>query len=213
MKSDSDQHSFIIYFIKNGNNSIIKAKEDMMFAELIVAYIQKLNLDESSFKNSAFIYNSRKLDPYSTKTLKELNIRNGSKIEVIDLNSNKPIPPVNSSITSLFDVYFMKEGKYILIKAKGEMTFAELIFKYMKKVELSESLLSNYHFIYNSKSISKDTMKTLDELNITNGAKIDVVICNSQFGKTSINKPINVLFRIEGKELVVQTEEDITFSE
>ena len=83
----------------------------------------------------------------------------------------------------------------------------------MKKVELSESLLSNYHFIYNFKSISKDTMKTLDELNITNGAKIDVVIYNSQFGKTSINKPINVFFRIEGKKLVVQTEEDITFSE
>ena len=213
MKADSDPNSFIIYFIKNGNNIIIKAKEDMMLAELFLLYYQKLNLDETSFKNSAFIYNSRKLDPYSLITLKELNIRNGDKIKVIDSNSNKPIPPVNTSITNFIDICFMKEGKNIIIKAKGEMTFAELIFKYMKKVGLSESLLSTYNFIYNSKSISKDTMKTLDELNITNGAKIDVVIYNSQFGKTSIYKPINVFFRIEGKKLVVQTKEDITFSE
>ena len=213
MKSDSDTNSFIIYFIKDGNNIIIKAKEDMMISELFVPYMKKLNLDDSSIKNSAFIHNSRKLDQYSEKTLKELNIRNGDKIQVIDLNSNKPIPPVNTSITNFIDIWFMKEGKNIIIKAKGEMTFSELIFKYMKKVGLNESLLSNYNFIYNSMSISKDTMKTLDELNITNGAKIDVVIYNSQFGKTSIYKPINVFFRIEEKKLVVQTKEDITFSE
>ena len=76
---------------------------------------------------------------------------------------------------SFINVYFRKGNEQtILMQAKSDMMFAELILKYFQKTGMSEK--EEPQFLYNSSSIPYDSCKTLDEIKIRDGAKIDVVL-------------------------------------
>ena len=75
--------SFInIVFIQDGETLNMQAKSDMMLAELVFKFCLKFNINLEREK-PIFVYNSIDLVPDSYKTLDELGIYNGSRIEVI----------------------------------------------------------------------------------------------------------------------------------
>ncbi len=60
------------------------------------------------------------------------------------------------------------------------MMFAEVAFKYCDKTGITAD--QNPQFIFNSQSIPFDSCKTLSELHLSNGARIDVVIGKAVIG-------------------------------
>ena len=75
--------SFInILFIQDGEPFNMQAETDMMLAELVFKFFLKFNINLEREK-PIFIYNSIDLGPGTYKTLNELGIYNGSRIEVI----------------------------------------------------------------------------------------------------------------------------------
>ena len=75
--------SFInVCFIKSGQPINMQAKSDMMFAELVLKYIQKVGINMQT-DQPKFIFNSAELFTDSYKTLEQLKIRDGARIEVV----------------------------------------------------------------------------------------------------------------------------------
>ena len=74
---------------------------------------------------------------------------------------------------SILYISFIKDGNKINIEAKGEIMFAELIYKYLNKSGLKNH--EEYNFFYNSLLIEINSCKTLNELNMINGGQIIVV--------------------------------------
>ena len=86
---------------------------------------------------------------------------------------------------SFINVYFKKGNEQtILMQAKSDMMFAELVLKYFQKTGMSEN--DQPQFLFNSQSIPYDSCRTLDDIKIRDGAKIDVVIGKTIIGAINI---------------------------
>ena len=86
---------------------------------------------------------------------------------------------------SFINVYFKKgNDQTILMQAKSDMMFAELILKYFQKTGMNEN--DQPQFLFNSQSIPYDSCKSLDEIKVRDGAKIDVVIGKTIIGAINI---------------------------
>ncbi len=88
-----------VVFILNGQNIIMQAKSDEMFADLAYKYVQKVGKAQ---ENPKFFFNGRELVLTSGKTLAEYSINNNSKIDVV-LSST-----VIGALWNLFDNYNSK---------------------------------------------------------------------------------------------------------
>ena len=86
---------------------------------------------------------------------------------------------------SFINLYFKRDNQNILMQAKGDMMFAELVLKYFQKTGLSENDMPQ--FLFNSVAIQYDTCKTLDELRMRDGSAIDVVIGKNVIGAVLFN--------------------------
>ena len=69
-----------VVFILNGQNIIMQAKSDEMFADLAYKYVQKVGKAQ---ENPKFFFNGRELVLTAAKTLDECKIINQSKIDVV----------------------------------------------------------------------------------------------------------------------------------
>ena len=78
---------------------------------------------------------------------------------------------------SFINILLIKDGETINMQAKNDMMFSELAFKYFEKYNINQDI-EKQKFIYNSNEIIPDTYKTLDELNIYNGSRIEVIVDN-----------------------------------
>ena len=76
---------------------------------------------------------------------------------------------------SFINVCFIKSGQPINMQAKSDMMFAELALKYIQKVGINQQN-DQPKFIFNSANLVTDTCKTLEELKIRDGARIEVVL-------------------------------------
>ena len=86
---------------------------------------------------------------------------------------------------SFINVYFKRGNEQtILMQAKSDMLFAELALKYFQKTGMSQN--DEPQFLFNSSSIPCTSCKSLDELKIRDGAKIDVVIGKTIIGAINI---------------------------
>ena len=110
-----------------------------------------------------FCYNSNSISPDSPKTLKELNINNGTQIDVIFKNT---INESNSPLTI---------NGLIQIKGQKNMKFSDLVNKIFNMETINEG---NLNFIVNLSRISAYDSRTLEELKIDQNSKFEVL-----FGK------------------------------
>ena len=87
---------------------------------------------------------------------------------------------------SFINVFFNKGNEQkIMMQTTSDTLFAELALKYFQKTGIDQKQ-DLPKFIYNSKSIPHDSCKSMEELGIRDGAKIDVVIGAAVIG--AINK-------------------------
>ena len=107
---------------------------------------------------------------------------------------------------SFITLTFIKDGLNMNIQATSEMMFAEVIFKYVGKVGINNA--SDFTFLFNSNSINPNTFKSLKELGINNGAIIKVVK-----GSGGQIKFMNICFSIIGRNVIVQGQSNMKFSE
>ena len=107
---------------------------------------------------------------------------------------------------SFVTVTFIKDGSNINMQAKSDTMFAELIYKYLGKVEINN--IDDISFLYNSNPINPQNFKSLNELGINNGAIIRVVK-----GKVDQIKFMNICFSIIGRNVIVQGQSNMKFSE
>ncbi len=86
---------------------------------------------------------------------------------------------------SFLNINFKKGNEQsIFMQATGDMMFAELALKYYQKTGITNE--DQPQFIFNSQSIPGDSFRTLNELNIRDGARIDVVIGKNVIGAKKI---------------------------
>ena len=82
---------------------------------------------------------------------------------------------------SFINICFINNGQPINMQATSDMMFAELAYKYFQKYGINQDT-EQPKFIFNSKEISASSFKTLEELKIFNGSRIDVIIGNDVLG-------------------------------
>ena len=79
---------------------------------------------------------------------------------------------------SFLTLIFVCNGTQILIQANSDDLFAEVAFRYLQKVVISE----DYKFFFNSRELKPNSYKTLAELKMKNYSRIDVVISKDVIG-------------------------------
>ena len=151
---------------EDGQKIIIKAKPYIKFAELVFKYFQKSGIDIN--KKTYFRFNGQSIDYNSCKTLSELNINDGAVI----------ITGIAKPIEDAISIRFCQEDdQKIIIEAKPDMMFAELVLKYMQ--ESGIDINKKPYFLFNGQSIDCDSCKTLTELHITDKSSIVAYNSNS----------------------------------
>ena len=155
--------SFIkVGFILNCQKIYIPAKEDELFAEVVVRFMQRINLNMNN--SLKFFFNGKELKLEAPKTLGENYIHNEGIIDVIAMNYSSP------SIT----IYMKKENEKIPIHAFSDNVLSDVIKKYIVANFHEEKKL---HYFFNSKEL-KDFTKTLAQYNIADKSIIEVKECN-----------------------------------
>lgn len=76
---------------------------------------------------------------------------------------------------SFINIVFIQDGETLNMQAKSDMMLAELVFKFCLKFNINLEREKPI-FVYNSIDLVPDTYKTLDELGIYNGSRIEVII-------------------------------------
>ena len=71
-------------------------------------------------------------------------------------------------------------GRTIVMQTTPKTMFGELVQKYYAKVGISSA--DQPKFIFNSKELKTDSAKTLEDLRIKDGARIDVIIGRTIIG-------------------------------
>ena len=107
---------------------------------------------------------------------------------------------------SFITITFIKDGSNMNIQARSDMMFVEVIYKYIGKVGISNT--NEFSFLFNSNPINPSTFKSLNDLGINNGAIIRVVK-----GNVGQIKYMNICFSIIGRNVIVQGQSNMKFSE
>ena len=104
------------------------------------------------------------------------------------------------------NVTFEKNGQRINIQTTDNVMFAEIAMKYCTKIGIDAGQLE---FFLNSKKLSLNSPKLLNELNINNGTVIKVV----GNGNKNEVKYINVVFAVIGRSIILQGQTNQKFSD
>ena len=167
--------------------SVLILRKNMKFSEVASKIYNEMHMDKEE-DELKFYFNSQKID--FNKTLDEIGIRNGSKIIVLHCPN---ICGVGLSIKSILENKDNKDkmsGKKINVSfkfmndepintsLKNDMMFAEVAMQFCeqygaltsKKIETDK-----VKFIYNGKAIKSYSYKTLEELGISNNARLLVI--------------------------------------
>ena len=213
---------FSIEFSLNGIHiGYMYVKENMLFSEVASLFFKNFPMVHEN--ETTFFYDLNPIKSDSTKNLKELGIKNMSKIEV------KINTPMSKNKSSDFDIMFFVNGVSAgCMHVVDNMLFCEVVYHFCKNFRLKEN---EAFFFFNSKEIKSDSTKKLRKLGIKNMPTIDVKT------KTPINNPfnfnyylsqlnihnnsenseyekfLNVRFDFHGRTINVQTTKDTKFSE
>jgi len=226
---------FLIEFSLNGIHiGYMYVDENMLFSEVASHFFKNFPMVPEN--ETSFFYDLNPIKSDSTKNLKQLGIKNMSKIEV---KTNMPIynslniyyenMNMSKDKSSDFDIIFFVNG---VLKGSmhvvENMLFCEVVYHFCKNFSLKENEAS---FFFNSKEIKSDSTKKLRKLRIKYMSIIDVKT------KTPINNPfnfnynlsqlnmhnnsenseyekfLNVNFNYQGKTIYVQATRDTKFSE
>ena len=71
-----------VCFVKLGVPINMQVTDDMLFAEVALKYFAKAGIDQAK-DQPKFLFNSREIKPDNYKSLKELDIRNMTRINVV----------------------------------------------------------------------------------------------------------------------------------
>ena len=71
-----------VFFIYNGKGIMVQGQSNMKFSELVTNFTDKLGVDWSQ-EEPTYLFNSRRMYPTEQKTLKELNILDHARIDVV----------------------------------------------------------------------------------------------------------------------------------
>ena len=208
--------------------SALILRKNMKFSEVASKIYNEMHMDEEE-DELKFYFNSQKID--FNKTLDEIGIRNGSKIIVLHYPN---ICGVGLSIKSILENKDNKDkmsGKKINVSfkfmndepintsLKNDMMFAEVAMQFCeqygaltsKKIETDK-----VKFIYNGKAIKSYSYKTLEELGISNNARLLVIISETikDEGSNEQNiiekeKKLNNILSEESKKKYLKKEEKI----
>ena len=208
--------------------SALILRKNMKFSEVASKIYNEMHMDEEE-DELKFYFNSQKID--FNKTLDEIGIRNGSKIIVLHCPN---ICGVGLSIKSILenkDDTDKMSGKKINVSfeflddepfnasLKNDMMFAEVAMQFCeqygaltsKKIETDK-----VKFIYNGKAIKSYSYKTLEELGISNNARLLVIISETikDEGSNEQNiiekeKKLNNILSEESKKKYLKKEEKI----
>ena len=116
---------------------------------------------------------------------------------------------------SNINLTFVKDGGRVSVQALSSDMFAEIVLKYITKTGINSQ---NVSFLYNSNPIKADSFKSLSELNIANGATIQVVQAGQfnpkiQNNSNNQNYHMNLCFTLSGRNIIVQGTPNMKFSE
>ena len=192
---------FIIIFDLNGGQKVnMYVTENMMFFEVVLNFYKNLQIKKDN--EVTFIYNNRKLNPDSCKTLKELEIRNMSRIEAI---TNKPInnPLMNfGNMNESIQIVFNYKN---LIQVNKDTPFSEL----SKRFCIQAGILNKDPIYYlGSRKIESTDNQTLRQLNIQNNSEISVLLPSEDK-----EEYLNIRFNSGGKTINVQATKNTKFSD
>ena len=158
-----------VTFEKNGQRINIQTTDDEIFPAIALKYCSKIGIDSSQLE---FFLNSKKLGLNSPKTLKELNINNGTVIRVVGKGNQNEIKYIN--------VVFAVIGRSVMVQGQTNMKFSDLVKKFCTKADVKDTDQPIY--ILNSQKISPDDSRTLGELNLRDHARIEVTLSKDVIG-------------------------------
>lgn len=182
--------SFLITFRLNGNFSFnMPVNKDMEFCEVIENFFK---CHPMLIRNgTSFIYNSCKLEQYSTIKLNELGIKQNSKIDVIT-------PKMNEKIQIVFNY------KNVL-QANKDTVFSDLSKRFCSQAGILNKVPIYY---LGSKKIDPNDNQTLSQLNIYNNSEISVLLPSEEE-----EEYFNVKFNSGFKTINVQATKNTQFSD
>ena len=201
--------SINVKFKINGNLEVNEsALEQMMFAELVYNFSQKVGLKEEH--KPSFTFNSEIIKMESLRILKDLGIKQNS---VINVKTVKPLDYkpentenskilqnnnigmgmnmnnygnmyMNQNMSSGFSIMFSLNGVYAgSMYVTENMLFSEVVSHFFKYYPMNNE--NEFIFFYNLKPIKSDSTKKLKELGIRNMSIIEFIT------KAPINNPFN----------------------
>ena len=158
-----------IIFNFKGNNILVPATSDMMFAELVLIYSGKIGKNIEDLK---FFYNSQELRD-SCKTLSEYNLCNMSIINVVDISSSI----IGPGKMVRFVVDGRWTGKWTIINFPVSQTdqYENVIERF--KEEYGQSTKGKYlRFFYKNKELFVESGKTVNDYHLDEDAEILCII-------------------------------------
>ena len=86
--------------------------------------------------------------------------------------------------SQFLNIFFTLNSQNILVQAKGDELFAEVANKYITKLNPKEG--ETFKFFFNSQELKPEAAKNLNEYNIKDRSKIDVVLTSILIGASTI---------------------------
>ena len=157
-----------IIFNFYGNNILVPATSDMIFAELVLKYSGKIG---KIYKDLKFFYNSQELKPSTGKTLSEYNLCNMSIIDVLDPS----ICGQGKMVRFVVDGRWT--GKWTIINFPvSQIDQYENVIERFKE-EYGHSIKGKYlRFFYKNKELFVESGKTVDDYHLDEDAEILCII-------------------------------------
>ena len=158
-----------INFNFKGNNILVPATSDMLFAEVALIYSQKIG---KNMKDLKFFYNSQELYPASGKTLSEYNLCNMSIINVVEIS---PIIGPCKMVRFVVDGRWTSKWTIINFPVSQTDQFEKVIEIF--KEEYGHSTKGKYlRFFYKNKELFVESGKTVNDYHLDEDAEILCII-------------------------------------
>ena len=217
------KYGFNILFSLNGGYTVnMYVNENMLFIEVAEKFYEFFQIKRND--EVIFIYNSRNIKPDSCRTLKEIGMKNMSKIEVITQKPiNIPFNPNNGNMG-------MNPLPNMGLQNYGNMNFGnmnetiQIVFNYKNLIQVNKDTpfseiskrfctqagILNKDPIYylGSRKIDSTDNQTLRQLNIQNNSEISVLLPSEDK-----EEYLNIRFNSGGKTTNVQATKNTQFSD
>ncbi len=82
------------------------------------------------------------------------------------------------------NIFFTLNSQNILIQARGDELFAEVVVRYINKLNPKEG--ETFKYFFNSQELVPEAAKTLSDYNIKDRSSINVVLTSILIGASSI---------------------------